>query len=120
MTTHLEQRHEVRIIRATHVPPQALGLVLATLETLQGKRSLHQLRPWLSPDAFVSLATQVESGAFSRSQVGRIRVQMPTPTAIEATARISVGPRWLACVVRLDHRNRWGCSELAVLTVSSV
>lgn len=120
-TTVDQQRPTPRThTRATNVPPQALGLVLATLEALLGRRSLHQLRPWLSSAAFLTLASHVEAGTFSHSHVGRLRVQMPTPDAIEATARISLGTRWLACVVRLDHRDRWGCSELAVLRGNAV
>ena len=97
------------------MPPQALGLALATLEALLGKRGLHQLRPWLSEPAFLHLSHHVDSGVFSRSVLGRLRTQMPNARAMEASARISVGQRWLVCTVRLDLQDRWRCSDLMVL-----
>lgn len=100
------------------VPAQAIGLALATMEGLLGRRGLHQLRPWLSRAAFLQLASHVDAGTFDHSVLGRMRVQMPTPSAVEATARISLGPRWLACVVRLDHTDRWLCSDVVVLGVA--
>lgn len=103
----------------TSVPPQAIGLALATLEGLLGRRGLHQLRPWLSHAAFLQLVLHVEAGTFAHSCLGRLRVQMPTPTALEATARISLNGRWLACSVRLDHVDRWTCSDIAVLGVTA-
>lgn len=96
-------------------PPQAVGLAMATLEALLGRRGLHQLRPWLTRSAFLQLVTHVDSGIFERSVLGRLRTQMPTPFAVEATARISVDARWLACTVRLDRAEQWQCSDLAVL-----
>ncbi len=97
------------------VPPQALGLALATMEGLLGRRGLHQLRPWMSAVAFLQLVSHVESGTFDHSRLGRLRLQMPTPCAVEATARISLGQRWLACTIRLDRADRWLCSEVTVL-----
>ena len=97
------------------VPPQALGLALATMEGLLGRRSLHQLRPWMSAGAFLQLASHVDAGMFDKSRLGRLRLQMPTSTAMEATAGISLGQRWLACTVRLDRADRWLCSEVIVL-----
>ena len=102
------------------VPPQAIGLALATMEGLLGRRGLHQLRPWLSRAAFLQLISHVEAGTFGHSHLGRLRLQMPTPTAVEATARISLGQRWLACALRLDRTHRWSCSDVAVLGISSV
>lgn len=96
-------------------PPQAVGLALATLEALLGRRGLHQLRPRLSPSAFLQLVTHVDSGIFDRSVLGRLRTQMPTPFAVEATARISVNSRWLACTIRLDRIQQWECTDLTVL-----
>ena len=98
-----------------HVPPQALGLALATMEGLLGRRSLHQLRPWMSSTAFLQLVCHVDAGRFGRSRLGRLRLQMPSPTAMEATAGISLDQRWLACTVRLDREESWICSEVIVL-----
>lgn len=97
------------------MPPQAVGLARATLEALLGRRGLHQLRPWLSQTAFLHLARHVDSGLFAHSVLGRLRTQMPTPLAMEASARISVDQRWLVCTVRLDLTDRWVCSDLMVL-----
>lgn len=103
----------------TSVSPQAIGLALATLEGLQGRRGLHQLRPWLSHAAFLQLVLHVEAGTFAHSSLGRMRAQMPTPAAVEASARISLKGRWLACAVRLDHVERWTCSDIAVLGLTA-
>ena len=103
--------------RPAPVPPQALGLALATMEGLLGRRGLHQLRPWLSHAAFLQLVSHVEAGTFDRSTLGRLRLQMPTSLAVEASARISLGHRWLACTVRLDRADRWLCSDVTVVGV---
>ena len=102
-------------LRGFAAPPQAVGLAIATLEALLGRRGLHQLRPWLSRCAFLQLAALVDSGIFDRSVLGRLRTQMPTAFAVEATARISLDTRWLACTVRLDRAEHWQCSDLRVL-----
>ena len=118
MSTDLDRRESAPTLRGVTVapvPPQAAGLVLATLEALLGRRGLHQLRPWMGPSAFLSLVNHVDAGTFGRSHLGRLRMQMPSLDAIEATARISVGQRWLACTVRLDRAGQWRCSEFAVL-----
>lgn len=101
-------------------PPEAVRLALATLEALLGRRGLHQLRPRLSHSAFLQLVAHVDSGIFDRSVLGRLRTQMPTPSAVEATARISVDARWLACTVRLDRAEHWQCSDLAVLGTPTI
>lgn len=95
--------------------PRAVGLALATLEALLGRRGLHQLRPRLEHSAFLQLGSLVDSGFFSRSVLGKLRVQMPSPTALEATARISLDQRWLAGVIRLDHTDDWVVSHLTVI-----
>lgn len=92
-----------------------MGLALATMEALLGRRGLHQLRPWLSHAAFLQLVSHVEAGTFARSTLGRMRLQMPTALAVEASAGISLGHRWLACTVRLDRADTWFCSDLVVI-----
>lgn len=118
MDTHVLHRSPHTVVAHNHRTawPAAVGVALATLEGLLGRRALHQLRPWLSPEAFLELVRHVEAGTFCHSCLGRLRVQMPTPTAAEAVARISLGDRWLACTVRLDLlEDRWRCSDLAIL-----
>ena len=97
------------------IPPQALVVALATLEGLLGRRGLHQLRPWMGSAAFLQLVAHVDAKTFDHSRLGRLRLQMPTPCAVEASARISLGQRWLVCTIRLDRADRWRCSEVTVL-----
>ncbi len=107
---------DVNRLRLTHqVPPQALGLALATMEGLLGRRGLHQLRPWMTTAAFLQLVAHVDAGTFDHSRLGRLRLQMPTLLAVEGAARISLGQRWLACTIRLDRADRWRCTEVTVL-----
>ena len=113
----LPSQHQ-RVARMPRVvPPQAVGLALATLEAVLGRRGLHQVRPWLSTSAFRQLVAHVDSGRFERSVLGGLRLQMPTPSAVEASARILVDERWLACTLRLDHEETWQCSDFMVLGV---
>ncbi|HMR50588.1 MAG TPA: Rv3235 family protein [Arachnia sp.] len=99
------------------VPPVAEVLVRALIESMTGRRPLQQLRRRITRSAFATLAHHAETGAFRAAQMGGIRFQMPTPTAIEAVVRIAGASRWLACVVRLDLRGSWGCTDFAVLGV---
>ncbi|RMB60049.1 Rv3235 family protein [Tessaracoccus antarcticus] len=122
MSTDLDRRPPEITSAGIHLapmPPQALGLVFATFEALLGRRGLHPLRPWMAPGAFLSLASHVDAGTFCQSSLGRLRIQMPSRGAIEATARVSKGQRWLACTVRLDRADRWLCSELSVIGCAS-
>ena len=97
-------------------PPPAHALVVALLETLLGRRALHQLRRHTSPDAFQRLVHHVDSGVLRRAQLGRIRTQMPTERSVEASATLVCDGRHAACVIRLDIANQaWSCTELAVL-----
>lgn len=98
-------------------PGEAVRLAIAVVESMMGRRPLHHLRRWLSPDAFMQLRVSRESGRFMRSRVGGMRCQMPTETAAEISIRISVSDRWLVCVLRLDRRVKWTCSEFFVLGV---
>lgn len=105
-------------ITSLHVsaPPQAARLIAAVLETMLGRRALHQLRPHLAIRAFHQLTDYVDSARFRHSQLGGIRTQMPTVRAVEASARLACPGRWLSCVLRLDAEgNAWRCTELAVL-----
>lgn len=98
-------------------PHQALQLAVAVVEAMMGRRPLHHLRSRLDPQAFQRLVALRTSGRFTRSRMGGLRSQMPSPTAVEVSIRISLGPRWLACVLRLDDRSDWGCSDFLVLGV---
>lgn len=107
-----------QVIAAINVqaPPQAVRLISAVLETMLGRRALHQLRPHLSIGAFHQLTEYVDAARFRRSQLGSVRTQMPTGRAVEASARLASPGRWLSCVLRLDAVDQaWRCTELAVL-----
>lgn len=98
------------------VPGGAQALILATLETLAGRRPLHQLRPHLSERAFLELAHRASAGAYRRLRIGALRCQMPTCRAVEASVTLQCGQRWISCVIRLDARRRsWECTEFVVL-----
>lgn len=97
-------------------PPQALSLITAVMEAMMGRRPLHQLRPHLGLDAFTRLAGYVDGGRFRRMRLGRVRAQMPTGRAVEASVRLACASRWVSCVIRLDAGQRaWKCTELFVL-----
>lgn len=97
-------------------PLQATRLIAAVLETMLGRRSLHQLRPHLAIAAFHQLTEYVDSARFRQAQLGGVRTQMPTVRAVEASARLACPERWLSCVLRLDADERvWRCTDLAVL-----
>jgi hypothetical protein len=99
-----------------HRPPhEALGLAVAVVEAMIGRRPLHHLRSRLTPEAFQQLASLRASGKFSRSQVRGLRSQMPTKDAVEVSIKVSLAGRWLVCVLRLDRRQGWGCSDFLVL-----
>lgn len=106
-------------VPAGAVPPVALGIAMATLEAMAGRRPLHQIRSRMSRRAFEALVALHSSGRFRSPGFGRLTAQQPSPSAVEATASIHVGGRWLACVVRLDKGTTgWNCSHFAVLGLS--
>lgn len=90
---------------------------MAIVETMMGRRPLHQLRPFLDSSAFGTLARHTDSGLFRRIAIGNCRTQMPVYNAVEASVELNCGGRWVTCVVRLDARGqRWTCTQFAVLT----
>lgn len=117
MTTMLSPRPSASAIHPDQeVPPGALALILATLEAMTGRRALHQVRPRLSERAFLELALHAGAGVYRRMPPGRLRAQMPTPQAVEATVSVMRGDRWVSCVIRLDATRRsWMCSEFVIL-----
>ena len=96
-------------------PRQVAALATAVIESLFGRRPLHHLRQYLSRHAFEQLVGGRESGRFTKSQIASWRWQMPTPTSAEVSIRISLGNRWLVCVMRLDLLTKWHCSDFRVL-----
>ena len=90
-------------------------LAHAVLDALQGMRALHQIRPHLSPRAFQQLVSYSDAASFRIGRVGPLRVQRPAPDSLEASGPVRIRDRWLACVIRLDRRDNWKCSDLRVV-----
>lgn len=100
----------------TSKPPQpAASLAVAVVEGLIGRRPLHALRHLLSPQAFEQLAELRASGRYRRSTIGVARCQMPTERAAEIWISVSLAARWMVCVLRLDRRGTWACTDFRVL-----
>ena len=93
----------------------ASALAHAVLDALQGMRALHQIRPHLSPRAFQQLVSYSDAASFRIGRVGPLRVQRPAPDSLEASGTVRIRDRWLACVIRLDRRDDWKCSDLRVM-----
>lgn len=99
------------------VPAAAVHLIIACLEALQGRRALHQIRPRMEQEAFISLVGHRRTAGLDGARIGRLRLQMPHPGAVEATACLDLTGRWLACAVRLDHTPGcpWLCTDIRVV-----
>ena len=93
----------------------APALAHAVLDALQGMRALHQIRPHLFPRAFQQLVSYSDAVSFRIGRVGPLRVQRPAPDSLEASGTVRIRDRWLACVIRLDRRGDWKCSDLRVV-----
>lgn len=99
------------------MPPEAgLGLVMACLDALRGRRALHQIRPRMARPAFERLI-QHAAPPLSSAAVGRIRIQMPHPGAIEASTLVEYADTWLACTMRLDSHEEsgWTCTDFRLI-----
>ncbi|MDO5083925.1 hypothetical protein EII34_00305 [Arachnia propionica] len=84
-------------------------------EALVGSRALHQIRPWLAPEAFNRLVVYVDTLDLRPGRLGRMHVQCPSPGVAEATGTIQSGERWLALCLRLELAETWNCSDLALV-----
>ena len=93
----------------------APALAHAVLDALQGLRALHQIRPHLSLRAFQHLVSYSVAASFRIGRGGPLRVQRPAPDSLEASGTVRIRDRWLACVIRLDRRDDWKCSDLRVV-----
>ena len=110
-------------VRVPHepAPRPAAALIIALIETMSGRRALHQVRRHASACAVQQLATFVDSRLLHAARVFRMRTQMPTPESVEAAVTLLCDGRFVACVVRLDVTDgRWACSELTVLTPAAL
>lgn len=80
---------------------------------------MHQVRPLMELPAFRTLARHRHTAAGFRVP-NNVRMQMPTGDALEATAVVLLGERWLGCALRLDFRPGagWRCTEFQVVGVN--
>ena len=78
-------------------------------------RALHQIRPPSVPPRFQQLVSYSDAASFRIGRVGPLRVQRPAPDSLEASGTVRIRDRWLACVIRLDRRDNWKCSDLRVV-----
>lgn len=102
-------------------PQPAVNLIVAVVETMMGRRALHQLRPYLTQAAFTALVRHTDSGRFRRTEMGTCRTQMPTTAAVEASVELRCGARWITCVLRLDAAQfYWRCTEFTVLAPAAL
>ena len=106
---------------APPAPPPAMVLIRGVVETMMGRRALHQLRPHLATGAFHKLVLYTDSRTFRRTAIGRVRTQMPADGAVEASVQLAYAGRWLTCVIRLDEQDgRWRCTDVTMLTPASI
>lgn len=96
-------------------PPAAARLALAIVESMLGHRPLHAMRSLLAPKAFGHLVRHREAGRFRNAVIGSTRYQTPAAGAAEICVQLQDAGRWLVCVLRLDHREGWSCTEFRVL-----
>jgi len=103
--------------------PTAFGrrLLVAMLEALGGRRSLHQLSPHLSQRVYSGLAGDLErpgrvrAWRSERPVVRSVRVCEPADGIAEVSAVVQVGPRCRAIAARLEGLDgRWRCVRLQI------
>ena len=107
--------HATTII-PTLMPEAGLLLVTACLDALRGRRALHQIRPRMARPAFECLIRHA-AAPLTSAAVGRIRVQMPHASAIEASTLVECDDTWLACTMRLDGHEEtgWVCTDFRLI-----
>lgn len=101
----------------TQLAQTALIVARCIREALVGSRALHQIRPWLSVDAFEQLVAYTDTLRLRPGRLGRMHLQCPRPGIAEATGTVQWGNRWIALCLRLELRERWSCSQLHLVGV---
>jgi hypothetical protein len=83
------------------------------VECLAGVRPARQLTPWLSKRGSVHLHRLMPlfSGGY-QPRVLRVISTRPAPDVIEMTMVVVTGPRTRALAVRLEHGDRWLCTDI--------
>jgi hypothetical protein len=83
------------------------------VEGLAGIRPARQMLPWMSKRGSVHLHRLMplfEGG--HRPRVLRVLTTRPAPDVIEMTMVVVTGPRTRALAVRLEHADRWLCTDI--------
>ncbi|MDO5065964.1 MAG: Rv3235 family protein [Propionibacteriaceae bacterium] len=101
-----------------HFARAAFILAQCIREALVGSRALHQVRPWLSPDAFEHLVSYTDTLRLRPGLLGAMRLQCPRADVAEATGTVKSGDRWLALCLRLELDETWRCSQLDLVGVA--
>jgi hypothetical protein len=100
-------------------PPSDSGSLLPRqfavflVECLAGVRPARQLTPWLSKRGHVHLHRLMPLFAGERQpRVLRVLSTRPAPGVIEMTAVVVTAHRTRALAVRLEHADRWRCTDI--------
>lgn len=103
------------------VPAPAVTVLLATIETLIGRRPLHGIRRRTTASAFADIVACVEFFTFRDLRAHSLTTQMPHARAVEATLTLDFGGRRLACAIRVERTcSRWMCSHAEVLGLQAL
>jgi Family of unknown function (DUF6459) len=91
--------------------PQQFARLLA--EALAGARPARQILPWTSERARLHLHNLTPLfGGGQRPRVLRVIASRPTREVIEMTVIVRVGTRTRALAIRLEHTQRWVCTDI--------
>jgi hypothetical protein len=83
------------------------------VETLAGVRPVRQLLPWMSKRGSVHLHRLMPLfNDGHQPKVLRVLAARPAPDVVEMTVVVLTGPRIRAVAVRLEHAERWLCTDI--------
>lgn len=103
------------------IPGPAVTVLLASIETLIGRRPLHGIRRWTTQTAFSGIVRCVDAFAFRDLRPRSLATQMPHQRAVEATLTMDLDGRHLACALRLERTlSKWVCSHVEVLGLEAL
>ena len=93
----------------------ARDLASAVVETLSGRRPLHQLEPWLSPDVLRLVGSIRTSPASRQLSLLSLRTQQPRAEVVEVALHLRQAGRSRAAAVRLTRlAGGWRVTQLAI------
>lgn len=108
-------------VRPRHAQPPAAGpgpvlprqFAAFLIEGLAGVRPVRQLMPWMSKRGGAHLQRLMPLFKCQQQpKVLRVLTSRPTPDVIEMTMVVVTGPRTRALAVRLEHTDRWLCTDI--------